>query len=101
MDAIATATQDRRYLRGEPDADNVAIDAILMNGEKAIRVALNRFAAEVTAREAATWAAGAAVMRDIFATMCADLEWLNLEVAIRALPLPPMPGTTQGGNADE
>jgi hypothetical protein len=40
VDAIATATQDRRYLRGDPAADPVAIEAIMLNGEKAIRTAL-------------------------------------------------------------
>lgn len=44
VDAIAGATQDRRFLRGDPEADNVLIVAILLNGEKAIRVALERYA---------------------------------------------------------
>lgn len=44
VDAVATATQDRRYLRGDPGADEGAIAAIQMNGEKAIRVALDRAA---------------------------------------------------------
>ena len=43
IDAIATATQDPRYLRGEPEADNVAIDAIMMNGRKAILNALTEY----------------------------------------------------------
>lgn len=42
VDAVATATQNRRYLRGEPEADAVAIEAIMLNGEKAIRSALRR-----------------------------------------------------------
>jgi hypothetical protein len=42
VDAVATATQDRRYLRGEPEADLMAIEAIMLNGEKAIRTALKR-----------------------------------------------------------
>ena len=42
VDAVATATQDRRFLRGEPEADAVAIEAIMLNGEKAIRTALRR-----------------------------------------------------------
>ena len=40
VDAVAMATQDRRYLRGEPQEDCVATEAILLNGEKAIRNAL-------------------------------------------------------------
>lgn len=40
VDAVATATQDRRYLRGDEDQDRIAIDAILLNGEKAINVAI-------------------------------------------------------------
>jgi hypothetical protein len=32
VDAVATATQDRRYLRGEPEADDVAIEAIYACG---------------------------------------------------------------------
>jgi hypothetical protein len=42
LDAIACATQDRRFLRGEPEYDAVAGDAILMNGEKAILTAIRR-----------------------------------------------------------
>lgn len=42
LDAIATATQDRRFLRGDPQYDETAGEAILANGEKAIRVALER-----------------------------------------------------------
>lgn len=36
IDAVACATQDRRYLRGEEHADNFAIEAIIANGKKAI-----------------------------------------------------------------
>ena len=36
IDAVAYATQDRRYLRGEEHADNFAIEAIIANGKKAI-----------------------------------------------------------------
>lgn len=43
LDAVAMATQDRRFLRGDPAYDEVAGEAILMNGEKAIRVAIDRF----------------------------------------------------------
>lgn len=42
LDAVATATQDRRYLRGDPEYDEWAGEAILLNGEKAIRVAIDR-----------------------------------------------------------
>lgn len=36
VDAVATATQNRMFLRGEPECDDVACDAIRMNGEKAM-----------------------------------------------------------------
>lgn len=36
VDAVATATQDRRFLRGEPTEDMVATEAIYANGKKAI-----------------------------------------------------------------
>ena len=49
LDAIATVTQDRRFLRGEPEYDDVAGEAILLNGEKAILVALARHRATATA----------------------------------------------------
>jgi hypothetical protein len=42
IDGVATATQDRRFLRGDPQADTVLIDAIMMNGAKAIRIALQK-----------------------------------------------------------
>lgn len=37
VDAVATATQDRRFLRGDPAEDRVAIEAIYLNGRKAIQ----------------------------------------------------------------
>lgn len=40
VDAIATATQDRRYLRNNPAEDKVATEAIYLNGKKAIENAL-------------------------------------------------------------
>ena len=40
VDAVATSTQDRRYLRGDPECDQVACESIRMNGELAIRNAL-------------------------------------------------------------
>lgn len=43
LDAVAGATQDRRFLRGDPEYDEVAGDAILMNAEKAIMVALRKW----------------------------------------------------------
>ena len=42
LDAIACATQNRQFLRGEPEYDEVAGEAILMNGEKAISIAISR-----------------------------------------------------------
>lgn len=48
LDAIATATQNRRFLRGDPAYDEVAGEAILLNGAKAIRTALNRAALTTT-----------------------------------------------------
>ena len=40
VDAVATSMQDRRYLRGDPECDQVACESIRMNGELAIRNAL-------------------------------------------------------------
>ena len=42
LDAIAMATQDRRFLRGDPEYDPFTGDAILLNGKKAIITALAR-----------------------------------------------------------
>lgn len=42
VDAVATATQDRRLLRGEDVEDTVLTEAIYLNGAKAIRVAVQR-----------------------------------------------------------
>lgn len=42
LDAIATATQDRRFLRGDPEYDEDVGEVILINAEKAIRVAIER-----------------------------------------------------------
>lgn len=36
VDAVATATQDRRFLRGDPAEDRVATEAIHANGKKAM-----------------------------------------------------------------
>lgn len=46
VDAVAGATQNRAILRGDPGEDQVLTDAILMNGEKAIRVAIERYIKE-------------------------------------------------------
>ena len=45
LDAVACATQNRMFLRGDSECDEVACDAILMNGEKAIRLAIQGIAA--------------------------------------------------------
>lgn len=42
LDAVAAATQDRRFLRGDPSYDEWAGEAILLNGKKAILVAFDR-----------------------------------------------------------
>jgi len=42
LDAVACALQDRRFLRGDPEYDEVIGGAILLNAEKAILVALAR-----------------------------------------------------------
>lgn len=44
LDAIAVSTQDRRFLRGDPACDEVACEAILLNGEKAITTAIGNWA---------------------------------------------------------
>lgn len=36
VDAVATATQDRRFLRGDPAEDEVATEALYLNGKKAM-----------------------------------------------------------------
>ena len=48
VDAVATATQNRAFLRGDPDCDEIACEAIQLNGAKAITNALNA-AAKATA----------------------------------------------------
>ena len=50
LDAVATATQNRAFLRGDEQYDVVAGEAILANGEKAITVAIKR-AQEAVLRE--------------------------------------------------
>jgi len=46
LDAIAGATQDRQFLRGEEECNPVICDAVLLNGAKAIRTAIGRAQAE-------------------------------------------------------
>ena len=53
LDAVACATQNRQFLRGDPAYDEVAGGAILLNGEKAINVALSKKDAEITRLRAA------------------------------------------------
>lgn len=36
VDAVAGATQDRRFLRGDPEEDKIATEAIFQNGKKAL-----------------------------------------------------------------
>lgn len=43
IDAAATASQNRILLRGEPEADEVLIEAILVSAEKAILVAISQY----------------------------------------------------------
>lgn len=45
VDAVAMATQDRQFLIGEPEANNVAIEAIRLNGRKAIINAIDQLQA--------------------------------------------------------
>lgn len=42
VDAVAGATQNRMFLRGDPECDEVACGAIEANGAKAMRVLLDR-----------------------------------------------------------
>lgn len=36
VDAVAAATQDRRFLRGDPAEDRIATEALYTNGKKAM-----------------------------------------------------------------
>lgn len=45
VDAVAGATQNRALLRGDPEEDKVLTQAILLNGAKAIELALNKVTA--------------------------------------------------------
>lgn len=42
LDAIATATQDRRFLRGDPSYDGDTGEVIMLNAKKAILVAFDK-----------------------------------------------------------
>lgn len=42
VDAVATATQNRALLRGDPEEDKVLTDALYLNALKAIEVAIER-----------------------------------------------------------
>lgn len=42
VDAVACSTQNRMFLRGEPEADSVAIESIQVNAAKAIAMALKQ-----------------------------------------------------------
>lgn len=42
VDAVATATQNRKLLRGDPEEDTWLTEAIYLNGKKAIMVAFSR-----------------------------------------------------------
>jgi hypothetical protein len=46
LDALACATQDRRFLRGAPEYDENAGEVILMNAKKAIIIGIIRASEE-------------------------------------------------------
>ena len=46
VDAVATSTQDRRFLRGDPECDEVACICIEINGLKAIQNSITDLEAE-------------------------------------------------------
>jgi len=50
VDAVACATQNRIFLRGEDECDDVACDAIQMNGAKALRHVVDNHPELITAR---------------------------------------------------
>jgi hypothetical protein len=51
VDAVACATQNRALLRGDPQEDKVLTEALLLNAQKAISVAIDK---ALTAKELAT-----------------------------------------------
>lgn len=42
VDAVATATQNRMLLRGDPAEDKILTEALYLNGKKAIESALEK-----------------------------------------------------------
>lgn len=42
VDAVATSTQNRAFLRGDPEEDTVATEAIYINAEKAILTSIDK-----------------------------------------------------------
>lgn len=42
VDAVATATQNRALLRGDPSEDKYLIEALFLNAEKAIQAAIRK-----------------------------------------------------------
>ena len=52
VDAVATSTQNRQFLRGEPECDDVACEAIRMNGEMAMRQIAEPLVARIEELEA-------------------------------------------------
>lgn len=59
VDAVACATQNRMFLRGEDECDDVACDAIQMNGAKALRHVMDNHPELITARAKIEAAQGA------------------------------------------
>ena len=97
LDAVAGATQNRQFLRGDPAYDEVAGEAILLNGEKAINVALSKKDAEITRLRAAladAQAVGFAAGVEAAASRCVgfyvdiDERTVELPEHIRALTPP-------------
>lgn len=85
VDAVACATQDRRYLRGEPEEDTHATAAIYNNGRKAIEEAFK--AAASTAQpdsrdEALKLARDALAKAEHELTVLNNLRATDLTVAI-------------------
>lgn len=69
VDAVATATQNRRFLRGDPAANDVEIEAIQLNGEKAIQTAIETYCRSTDAR---------AMIRDGQIVISIDIDALPL-----------------------
>lgn len=43
VDAVAASTQDRKFLRSDPEEDTIATEAIYLNGRKAIEMAFKQW----------------------------------------------------------